>query len=57
MQWGEYIYYSRTVEKLPYHIFCRRPAGEAEGAETVILDVNKVSSTHACTDRRSSATD
>ena len=53
---GPYRYYSRSVEGLQYHVFCRRPAeapegepgdrGVPEGAEAVLLDHNAVAEGH-----------
>src|SRR5271170_6581578 len=38
---GGYFYYSRTEQALQYPIYCRKK-GSVEGAEEVILDVNKL---------------
>jgi oligopeptidase B len=44
---GPYRYYSRSVEGLQYHVYCRRPDGVPEGeGEEVLLDHNAVAEGH-----------
>lgn len=38
---GAWSYYTRTVEGLDYPIHCRRPAGDPDGPEQVMLDENQ----------------
>ncbi len=40
-RYGNYFYYSRTVEGKQYPIFCRRK-GSTEAAEEILLDVNEL---------------
>lgn len=39
--WGDYFYYSRTMEGKSYRYICRRK-GSVEGPEEIILDLNQV---------------
>ena len=39
-RWGDYWYYSRTVEGKQYAIYCRRK-GSMEGEEEILLDLNE----------------
>jgi oligopeptidase B len=44
---GPFRYYSRSVEGLQYHVYCRRPGEAPEGeAEKVLLDHNAVAEGH-----------
>jgi len=40
-RWGDYFYYSRTVEGQQYPIICRKH-GNLNAAEQVLLDVNEL---------------
>src|SRR6185436_14981560 len=40
-RWGNYFYYSRTVEGKQYPIYCRK-AGSLEAAEEILLDLNEM---------------
>ena len=40
---GNFLYYTRTVEGLPYKIHCRKPAGVKDGLEQIVIDENEVS--------------
>ena len=40
-RWGDYFYYSRTVEGQQYPIFCRK-RGSTEAPEEIILDQNEL---------------
>ncbi len=43
---GPWSYYTRTVEGLQYGIHCRRPGGEGDDDEQVLVDFNDVASGH-----------
>jgi oligopeptidase B len=40
-RWGDYFYYSRTVEGQQYPIYCRKP-GSVDAPEQVLLDLNEM---------------
>ena len=40
-RWGDYFYYTRTVEGKQYPIFCRKH-GTLEAAEQILLDLNEL---------------
>jgi len=40
-RWGDYFYYSRTVEGKQYPIYCRKH-GTLEAAEQILLDLNEL---------------
>jgi oligopeptidase B len=40
-RWGDYFYYSRTVEGKQYAIYCRKH-GKLDAAEEVLLDLNEM---------------
>ncbi len=40
-RWGDYFYYSRTVEGKQYPIFCRKQ-GKLDAAEEIVMDVNEL---------------
>jgi len=40
-RWGDYFYYSRTVEGQQYPIFCRKH-GDLNAAEQILLDLNEL---------------
>ncbi|RHY77837.1 hypothetical protein DYB30_014240, partial [Aphanomyces astaci] len=43
---GDVVYYMRTEEGKAYHIHCRQPRHD-DGAEEILLDVNKLAEGHA----------
>lgn len=40
-RWGDYFYYTRTIEGKQYPIFCRRP-GNLNAPEQILLDLNEM---------------
>ena len=40
-RWGDYFYYTRTVEGQQYPIFCRKK-GSVDAAEQILLDLNEL---------------
>src|ERR1700730_12309344 len=44
-RWGEYFYYTRTVEVKQYPIFCRKH-GTLDAAEQILLDLNELAKGH-----------
>ena len=40
-KWGDYFYYTRTVEGMQYPIFCRKH-GNLEASEEIVLDLNEL---------------
>src|SRR6266705_6656116 len=40
-RWGDYFYYTRTVEGQQYPIYCRRQ-GSVDAAEQILLDLNEM---------------
>src|SRR6266849_2368861 len=40
-RWGDYFYYTRTIEGKQYPIYCRKP-GHLEAPEQILLDLNEM---------------
>jgi oligopeptidase B len=41
-RWGQFFYYSRTVEGQQYPIFCRKASMDANAKEEILLDLNEL---------------